>query len=282
VTDIARGDLAALARQANAIRSFARAATDAVQDADRAAERCVRRILEGLARRRAALVHANAELSACQRDEGQSCDAQAQAVQREAAFVQSAEQALRIAERAQASFQAPKARFIREVSALEEDGAKLLSSMSSDLETYLARTATDGSAAGQPSDSGPSSSAGLPDGWEMVPMSAIDDSESGVSGPESFAKGYSPDDLTWGLDALCEVVLPAMRQGKGLDYFQGRDQAEGRIGSRSYTDTYLGFFGDSAIKFESRGNGSYGVGNGYHRIWVAKRLGLRALPGRVR
>jgi hypothetical protein len=281
VTDAARGDLAALAQQARAIRSFAEAATAAVHEADRAAEQSVRNIRADLARRRAALAHARAELAACERGEDGSCDGQVQAVQRETLRVQSAEQALRLAERAQASFQAPKARFVRQVSALEADGAKLLSSLSSDLEAYLAGAGTGAASARQPgSDS--SSRDGLPDGWEMVPVSAIDDSESGVTGPESFGKGYSPDDLGWGLDALDEVVLPAMRQGKGLDYFQGRDQAERRVGTRSYTDTYLGFFGDSAIKLEPRANGSYGVGNGYHRVWVAKRLGLHAVPGRVR
>ena len=113
----------------------------------------------------------------------------------------------------------------------------------------------------------------------MVPLASIDASDSGVTGPESFGKGYSPDDLAWAFDALHEVVLPAVGHGLGAEYFQSRDQAEGLVGTRSYSDTYSGFFGDSAIKLESRGDGTYGVANGYHRVWVAQRLGLDSVPG---
>jgi hypothetical protein len=159
--------------------------------------------------------------------------------------------------------------------------------MSADLETYLERASAGAGGSGVVGHNGSANMGGarqgLPDGWAIVPLSAIDDSDSGVTGTESFGKGYSPGDLAWAFGALHEVVLPAMARGKAADYFQQRDQAEGRMGVRSYSDTYRGFFGaDSAIKLDPRGDGTYTVGNGYHRIWVAKQMGLSSVPGWVK
>lgn len=118
------------------------------------------------------------------------------------------------------------------------------------------------------------------DGVKLVPLSEIDTSDRAI-GPEDFEKGYSPADLTWAYHALNEVVLPAVDRGESIDYFQNRDAAEGLSGTRSYTDTYLGFLGhDNAIRLNRAGN-TYQVANGYHRIWVARRMGLDAVPARV-
>ena len=159
--------------------------------------------------------------------------------------VEAAQTALRLAERARSRFQAPKARYTRECARLEGDGKRRLSAMSADLETYLERASAGGSGVVGHNGSANVGGAlqGLPDGWAIVPLSAIDDSDSGVTGAESFGKGYSSGDLAWAFGALHEVVLPAMARGKGADYFQQRDQAEGRMGVRSYSDTYRGFFG---------------------------------------
>jgi hypothetical protein len=123
----------------------------------------------------------------------------------------------------------------------------------------------------------------LPEGWAMVPLSRIDTSKSGVTGPGDFTKGYSTQDLEWAYGALNEVVLPGLAEGRDPDYFAQLDAGEGRLGARSYSDTYQGFLGgDDTIKLDARPDGTYDVTNGYHRLWVAQRMGLSSVPARVR
>lgn len=131
-------------------------------------------------------------------------------------------------------------------------------------------------------DSGASNSSppGVPNGIVMVPLSMIEDADTAVTGEESFGKGYSTRDLAWAHNALIDVVLPTLAQGGTLDTLTARDVAEGRVGARSYADTYSGFFGTSSIALDQTPNG-YQVTNGYHRIWVARELGLETVPARV-
>jgi len=115
----------------------------------------------------------------------------------------------------------------------------------------------------------------------MVPLSLIDDSDSGVTGSADFGKGYSPADLEWAHEAFVSVVMPGVASGATLDDFRARDQREGRMGTRSYADTYSGFFDrNHAIALDASGS-NYTVANGYHRIWVARGMGLDAVPARV-
>lgn len=289
MTGIARGDVEAIRRQGDALRSFEAEAAGVTQQADRAAAATHQEIRDECARRRAALSAAEAELTACTREPEADCSGEARAVELAAAALADAERASRMAERAIREFHGPRARFRREVESHVTGGRRLLTLMAEDLAAYLA-VASGGTAGvslggggGSPTTADAPASSGLPDGWAMVPLAAIDVSGSGVTGPESFGKGYSPEDLTWAFEALHEVVLPAVGQGLGTDYFRSRDQAEGRMGTRSYADTYSGFFGrDNAIKLEPRGDGTYEVGNGYHRVWVAQRLGLDSVPGLIR
>jgi hypothetical protein len=117
---------------------------------------------------------------------------------------------------------------------------------------------------------------------EIVSLSSIDSSDSNVTGPESFEK-ISWADAQWSTDALASVVAPAVSQGKGRDYFVGRDRREERSGVRSYTGVYDGYFGsDRAIKLSRGPDGRFSVTNGYHRIWAAQQAGLTSLPARVR
>jgi hypothetical protein len=118
------------------------------------------------------------------------------------------------------------------------------------------------------------------EGLEHVPLSTIDTSDRQIS-PSDFGKGYSPSDLEWAFKALNEVVLPAVADGEGPDYFQRRDEEEGLVGTRSYSDTFSGFLGgDDVIRLNWVGD-RYEVANGYHRIWVANQMGLDSVPARV-
>ena len=285
MTERAAGDIEALARQALAISNFSQVAQDAMAEANRFAGQVVDRIVAELSRRRAILARREDALRACLRTGEASCETESRAVVLARRGVESAQTALRVAELARSRFQAPRTRYGRECVRLNADAKHLLSTMSADLESYLqgSRARPSSTPTGSRQTSSGADSQSLPEGWAHVPLNAIDDSDSPVSDAESFGKGYGPDDLRWAFGALHEVVLPAMSKGRGADYFHQRDQLEGRVGVRSYSDTFSGFFGkDAAIKLDPRGDGTYTVTNGYHRIWVAKQMGLNSVPGWIR
>lgn len=105
----------------------------------------------------------------------------------------------------------------------------------------------------------------------------IDDREGNIR----FEK-VSRKQVEWGLETLTRVVQPAVRMGKGSDYFMDRDRAEGLDGERSYSGVYRWFYsGDHAIKLSRQPGGKLEVINGYHRIVVARELGIRSLPAVV-
>jgi hypothetical protein len=118
----------------------------------------------------------------------------------------------------------------------------------------------------------------LPGGFYAVSLDHIVD-DGTVTGAQDFTKGYSLEDLAWALRALEERVQPAVLAGQGIDYFQALDAREGRMGARSYADTYSGFFDRSnAVQLNVREDGRFDVGNGRHRLWVARRLGFTEIP----
>jgi hypothetical protein len=171
------------------------------------------------------------------------------------------------------------------VEAISDAARRLLSQKREALEEYWAGQAgvhgrgPSGSAAPAPSPQLDKKAPGivlpgLPAKIQLIALSDIDDSDSHVTGPETFGKGYSPADLRWAHEALHEIVMPTLASGGTLEDLRARDAAEGRMGVRSYADTYSGFFGDSAIRLGP----DLEVTNGYHRIWVAKQMGLSHVP----
>jgi hypothetical protein len=113
-----------------------------------------------------------------------------------------------------------------------------------------------------------------------APLDRIDTGDSGVSGPESFRKtGYAT--MREGTQRLDEVVLPAVRGGAGGDHFAAMDAQRGLDYEHGYQRVYDAFFGTDSLRLDARADGTYGVTNGYHRIHVARELGLRTLPARI-
>lgn len=111
-------------------------------------------------------------------------------------------------------------------------------------------------------------------------LERIDTSESGVTGPESFRKtGYAT--MREGTQRLDEVVLPAVRNGADGEHFAAMDAQRGLGYEHGYQRVYEAFFGDDCLRLDARPDGSFGVTNGYHRIHVARELGLRSLPARI-
>ena len=142
---------------------------------------------------------------------------------------------------------------------------------------YLASggsSAADKRATTQAVGSGPPSGNGM---TEVGLSEVINDRQ----GPVRFEKA-SHEQVAWGLDRLKSVVEPALKMGRGADYFAARDAAEGLAGERSYTGVYNWFYNsDHAIKL-TRASGGYVVSNGYHRVAVARELGIGSLPAVVR
>lgn len=123
---------------------------------------------------------------------------------------------------------------------------------------------------------------GLPEGIFLVPLFAIDTSDSAIRGRSDFRKGYTPEDLDWAFDAFEQVVLPSMAAGNGVSLLRDRDAASGLSGTRSYSMTFSQFtnLGD-AIRLTRQHDGSFKVANGYHRLWIAQRTGRSYVPARI-
>lgn len=122
---------------------------------------------------------------------------------------------------------------------------------------------------------------GLPDGFVMFPVSAIEDPDT--IDPNNFSvKGYTPADLAWGLKRVSTEVLPQVARGHTIDDLRSDDRAAGRSGSQSYGETYIGFFVKDPIRLDGRTpDGRFVIDHGHHRIWVAKRFGITHVPVRL-
>jgi len=228
-------------------------------------------------------------LRTCQAQEDARCEAEAARFRRACERLERAQAARARLIDAVGRFAPAKLRYFDAVRSTVPEAVEFLSARARAIEDYAQRgaggveqspppvAAAAGGEARAPLATGRS---GVPEGCDLVSLDLIDDSDSAVSGPGDFGKGYSPEDLRWAYGALDEVVLPALRRGLGADYFRDRDLREGRQGTRSYADTYSGFFGDSAIKLDLGPNGRYTVTNGYHRIWVARQIGRSHVPAR--
>lgn len=200
-----------------------------------------------------------------------------------------ARRALSIVTRSAARFDVARSRWNWAVSSISGEAIPMLVRTGQDLEVYFGTTvgasigATSEASASPVAGPVPASLAvpdGFPAGFALVPLGQVDDSDSGVTGPESFGKGYSVDDLAWAHAAFERVILPHLAAGGTFDGLRDRDQREGRVGVRSFADTYSGFLGGDAIHLERHGD-RFTVNNGYHRIWVARQLGLDHIPARV-
>jgi hypothetical protein len=120
-----------------------------------------------------------------------------------------------------------------------------------------------------------------PDGHVLVDLGDVDASDSTVSGPESF-RHVPMAQMREGLLLLEKVVLPEVRAGAGRDRMRELDGRTGLAGSPvSHLRIYEAFFGDTAVRLSVGPTGALVVTNGYHRIWLAGRLGIDQLPARV-
>ncbi|MDQ8045024.1 MAG: hypothetical protein AAGC46_10225 [Solirubrobacteraceae bacterium] len=296
MSDGAHVTVEALDEIGSALTQFAADTSLATTDAARAAERALHDIKDELKARELFLLGATRRLAECEMSDRESCAFEAGVVKTADERVEAAKEAQVTAMAAVAGFAGPRKRFEVSVSNGSRGGIRHLAILRADIEQYArggfgpsgavggigGGAAAGGSAPGGGSagGTGPSVPAGFPEGFALMPLSMIDGAESD---PGDWKSDVNPADLRWGLNAVDEVVMPAMAGGKGPDYFRDRDTAKGVYGSRSLSDTYSGFFGTSeAIKLQPAAGGRYTIENGRHRVWLAREMGFDAIPVRLR
>ncbi|GAA4535190.1 hypothetical protein [Pseudonocardia xishanensis] len=295
MTGPARSHTEAVAAVGRALAAYETQAGVAADAALVAARRIATDAAAAQADRQRHLERAEADLRACRAEPEARCTAEQARVVQEQHGLEVARRAVSMAERAVRDLAASRVRFRSEAAALITPGRTMTSVKGAELEAYLssvglravASAGPGSSSAGpvsaqRPSGGGGRDIGGLPEGFELVALDLVDVPDP-VTGRDQFGKGYSPEDMAWAFSAFDDVVLPALRAGEGSEYFASLDAAEGRMGTRSYSDTYSGFLGSDAIVLEARPGGRYELSeNGRHRFWVAQQTGRPTVPALVR
>ncbi|WP_433580285.1 hypothetical protein [Nocardia brasiliensis] len=273
-----------------------------VESSERTAGYAQRRVEQELAQENRArerkLREAQAAYDACCRTEDADCSGPRRALERAERALAAVHRAERMYAAATAEYSAAAGRFARVRVALSLETTQLLGLIAKDLDAYNRASSAVGTV---PSGNGPAVSApsggavtptgaterialdtpaGFPDGYAMIPLSALDTAATG--GAKPLPADVSKSDLEWALNAFHTVIVPALRLGKDIEYFRARDQDERRCGARSYADTYTWFLGsDEALQVGRQPDGGFTVHNGFHRIAIARQLGLASVPARV-
>lgn len=112
-----------------------------------------------------------------------------------------------------------------------------------------------------------------------VPINSIDVRDTVIKGESDFHK-VTHDQMKDGVKKLESSVRPAVEQGADGDYFSDLDQQKGLDYEHGYRRVYDAFYGNEPIRLDKDGD-TYTVTNGYHRIFVAKELGIQTIPALV-
>mgnify|MGYP001114936109 CR=1 FL=1 len=117
--------------------------------------------------------------------------------------------------------------------------------------------------------------------FELATVRVVEIAAAGA--PVTASERDARTQLEWGLDLLVRVIEPAVRRGKGPDYFAGRDASEGCSGPRSYVAAHRWFYApEEAIRLQRTADGVLDVIRGHDRVAAARELGIDELPAYVR
>lgn len=171
------------------------------------------------------------------------------------------------------------------------NAAAFLANRVADLQAYLAAAPPSGATISPPPPSratavgtggsttfscrGEQTAAGIQD----VDLTLVDLSDSPVADTGDFHK-VSAQEMEEGLRKLQDVVAPAVAQGADGDYFSRLDATQGLNYARGYRRIYDAFYGQDCIRLEKVGD-RYQVVNGYHRLFLARQMGIKTLPARI-
>ena len=115
-------------------------------------------------------------------------------------------------------------------------------------------------------------------GIQDVPVTDLPAPE-GVNSPEDFDHHISYDDAVASLQRL-EEMKPLIEKGYTSEDFAKLDKAAGLSYEHGRQRIYDLYYGSDAICLNKDGD-SYDIVHGRHRIFAAKRLGLKTVPARV-
>jgi hypothetical protein len=218
-------------------------------------------------------------------------------VQRAKAQLQEAQQRLndvqtgiRLVGQAVSTYRMQAQKTTRSIASNFPNALSFLTSKIADLQAYLAGGAASASTMA-PVSSSTSTSAGhgayggaygsAPHlGIQMIPLDQIDLSDSWVTGAGDFKK-TTPQALIEAYKKLQDVVIPAIAKGAGDDYFARLDASLGLQNADSYLNVYNVFYGSDAISIEMVGKQYKVVGGGFHRLFIAQKLGIHSVPAKV-
>ena len=94
--------------------------------------------------------------------------------------------------------------------------------------------------------------------------------------------GLSRGDYRWAVQTWNDTVGPGIARGMTREDFEARDNRKPCAPPlRRTADVYDLFLGPDAIRADRRPDGSLNIGNGRHRLQIARELGIKDLPGRV-
>jgi len=164
------------------------------------------------------------------------------------------------------------------------NAAAFLGGKITELQAYLMAALPVGTGATPPQPSSMSGRAGVGSPWidtgiQAVDLELVDLSGSPVADTGDFHK-VSAQEMGEGFRKLQDVVAPAVAQGGDGDHFSRLDAAQGLDYAHGSRRIYDAFYGQDCIRLDKIGD-RYQVVNGYHRLFIARQLGIKTLPARV-
>ena len=98
-----------------------------------------------------------------------------------------------------------------------------------------------------------------------------------IHGPDDFPK-ISFERMEDGVKKIQEM-LPLIEQGIGnnKEFWENVDRERGLVHPYGYQGVYEAFYGSEPIRVIKDGN-NYSFTSGRHRVWIAKKLGIKKLP----
>jgi len=119
-------------------------------------------------------------------------------------------------------------------------------------------------------------------GIQNVELSKLKHFPDNIKGPQDFGGRFPYESVQHHMRQLDSTVRPLVEQGYTNDQFQELDRQHGLSNVKGLAATYSIFYGSDAIKAEyDSATNTYNMGDGNHRLFVAKEMGLTSLPVRI-
>jgi hypothetical protein len=118
-------------------------------------------------------------------------------------------------------------------------------------------------------------------GMTSISVTAADLDDTPIK--DGFTRGgLSRGDYRWAVQTWHDTVGPGVARGMTRNDFAARDNREPPAPPlRRTADVYDIFLGSKAIRAYRRPDGSLNIINGFHRLQIARELGIKDLPGLV-